>query len=190
MADSLPRGNEFSWMSTFSAPVVVESHATARGYEGVVTIDGNGKDGYEAIPAFLAALDEGYGFVQGSRYVPGGEAVHTPLDREIGVRLIHAPVVSLGAGYRYTDTTNGFRAFSAQFLRDPRVQPFRDIFDSYNIHYYLSVRAPRLGYRVTELPVRRVYPLSGKTVTKISGASGRLSILGQLFKAVTGAYNP
>lgn len=164
--------------------------ALQRGYQGVVTIDGNGKDGFQAIPDFLAALDEGYGFVQGSRYLPGGEAVRTPLDRTLAVKLIHAPVLSLGAGYRYSDTTNGFRAFSAAFLSDPRVNPFRDVFDTYNLHYYLSVRAPRLGYRVKEIPVRRAYPLAEKTPTKISGLAGRLSILGQLLRAAAGGYNP
>lgn len=164
--------------------------ALDRGYDGVVTIDGNNKDGFEAIPNFISELEKGYGFVQGSRYIRDGEAIHTPLDREIGVRLIHAPLMSLAAGFRYTDTTNGFRAFSAKLLRDERVQPFRHIFDAYNLHYYLGVRAARLGYRVKELPVRRAYPRGGKTPTKISGLVGRVSILRQLLLTIIGAYNP
>ena len=164
--------------------------ALSQGYEGVVIIDGNGKDGYEAIPRFLQALDEGYDFVQGSRYVPGGEAVNTPLDRHLAVRLLHAPLISAAARFWYTDTTNGFRGFSARFLRDRRVAPFRDVFDTYNLHYYLAVRAPRLRFRVKELPVRRAYPAKGKTPTKISGLRGRALILRQLLTAVTGGYNP
>lgn len=166
------------------------AYALTQKYEGIVTIDGNGKDGFEAIPDFTAALDAGYGFVQGSRYIAGGIALRTPLDREIGVRFLHAPLLSLAAGFRYTDTTNGFRAFSASFLKDVRVQPFRDVFSTYNLHYYLSVRAPRLGYKVKELPVRRAYPESGKTPTKISGLAGRWLILRQTFAAAFGCYNP
>jgi dolichol-phosphate mannosyltransferase len=166
------------------------AYALARGYEGVIIIDGNGKDGYEAIPSFVAALDRGFDFIQGSRYVKGGVAVNTPLDRHLAVRCLHAPLVSISAGFRYTDTTNGFRGFSAAFLRDPRVAVFRDVFDTYNLHYYLAIRAPRLGYRVTELPVRREYPARGKTPTKIAGWKGRLLILGQLWTAVTGGYDP
>jgi glycosyltransferase involved in cell wall biosynthesis len=166
------------------------AYALARGYEGVVIIDGNGKDGFQAIPAFLRALDEGFGFVQGSRYVEGGIAINTPLDRHVAVRCVHAPLISVAAGFRYTDTTNGFRAFSAGFLRDDRVAVFRDIFDTYNLHYYLAIRAPRLGYRVVELPVRREYPARGKTPTKIAGWRGRLLILRQLWTAVTGGYDP
>jgi glycosyltransferase involved in cell wall biosynthesis len=166
------------------------AYALARGYEGVVIIDGNGKDGFEAIPSFLEALEVGYGFVQGSRYVRGGVAVNTPLDRHLAVRCLHAPLISLAAGFRYTDTTNGFRAFRAEFLRDPRVAVFRDVFDTYNLHYYLAIRAARLGWPVTELPVRREYPARGKTPTKISGWRGRLLILRQLWTAVTGGYDP
>ena len=42
--------------------------ALERGYEGVVTVDGNNKDGVEAVHDFLARLDEGYDLVQGSRF--------------------------------------------------------------------------------------------------------------------------
>jgi glycosyltransferase involved in cell wall biosynthesis len=166
------------------------AYALQAGYRGVITIDGNGKDGFEAIPSFVLALQDGYGFVQGSRYIATGAHEHTPLDRELGVRVIHAPIISLAAGFHYTDTTNGFRAFSAELLSDPAVHPFRVIFDTYNLHYYLSVRAPRLGYRVTELPVVRRYPPKGKTPTKISGFKGRLHIIKQLLLAAVGAYNP
>ena len=86
------------------------------GYAGIVTIDGNGKDGVEAIDAFVAKLEAGFAYVQGSRYRPGGEAVNTPLERKIAGRLIHAPLLSLAGRRWYTDTTNGFRAYSAVYL--------------------------------------------------------------------------
>ena len=44
--------------------------ALDEGYEGIITMDGNGKDGVEAIPEFVAALTEGYDFVQGSGMSP------------------------------------------------------------------------------------------------------------------------
>ncbi len=166
------------------------AYAIERGYRGMVMMDGNGKDGVEAIPRFLEALDEGYDYVQGSRYVAGGSEENTPLDRVLGSRLIHVPLLSLAAGYKYTDTTNGFRAVSTRFLEDPRVQPFRDVFDTYNLHYYFSVRAPRLGFRVAELPVRRVYPANGPVPSKIGGVRGKWAILKLLFSTVLGRYNP
>lgn len=164
--------------------------ALAERYTGIVTVDGNGKDGQAAVADFIAALEAGYDYVQGSRYAPGGAAINTPLSRWIAGRFIHAPVISLAARHWLTDTTNGFRAYSAGFLTDPRVQPFRDIFMVYNLLFYLSIRAGRLGFRVKELPVRRAYPDSGKVPTKIKGFGGKFDLLGELFAAALGRYNP
>ena len=72
--------------------------ALQRGYDGIITIDGNDKDSIEDVEHFIAKLEEGYDFVQGSRFVKGGLAENTPLSRLIAVRLIHAPVISLTAG--------------------------------------------------------------------------------------------
>lgn len=160
------------------------------GYEGILTIDGNDKDDPEAIPRFVEALDQGFDHVQGSRFISGGRAVNTPLARWLGVRLIHAPMISLAAGFCYTDTTNGFRAYSRGFLTDPLVNPFRNVFDTYELHYYLAIRAARLGYRVTEVPVTRSYPAQGPAPTKISPIRGNLFVLKILFQACAGRFNP
>ncbi|WP_374009007.1 glycosyltransferase family 2 protein [Leifsonia sp. LS-T14] len=163
--------------------------ALREGYEGVVVIDGNGKDGVEAIPDFLARLDDGYDHVQGSRFIPGGRAVNTPPLRLVSVRAIHAPLISLAAGRRQTDTTNGFRAYSRRLLEDDRIAVFRDVFDTYELHYHLAIesaRSPR--FRTTEIPVSREYPKAGKTPTKISPVRGNLHVMGVLLKAVRGRY--
>ncbi len=159
------------------------------GYEGIVTMDGNGKDNVEAVADFVARLDEGYDYVQGSRYRTGGKAEHTPLARVIGNRLIHAPLLSLAARHRLTDTTNGYRGYSRRFLLDPRVAPFRGVFQHYELLFYLTVRAGQLGYRVCEVPVTRRYPRDS-VPTKITGPGASLAILGQTVKAAFGAYNP
>jgi dolichol-phosphate mannosyltransferase len=161
-----------------------------QGYEGVITIDGNGKDDFKAISQFTTKLDEGFEHIQGSRYLEGGIAENTPLDRELAVKLIHAPVISIAAGFRYTDTTNGFRGYSCKFLSDSKVRPFRKIFSTYNLHYYLAIRAPRLGYKVCEIPVTRRYPAKVPTPSKIGGLSGKIHILKQTFLAALGMYNP
>lgn len=160
------------------------------GYSGIVTIDGNGKDGVEAISDFVRLLADGYDYVQGSRYVRGGVEINTPIDRKIGGRLIHAPVLSLAAGHWYTDTTNGFRAYSARYLSDPRVAPFRNEFQNYELLFYLTVRAGQLRFRTGETPVRRSYPAGEKAPTKIRGFRSRMALMSQLFGAATGAFNP
>jgi dolichol-phosphate mannosyltransferase len=70
------------------------------------------------------------------------------------------------------------------------VQPLRDIFSGYELHYYLAIRAARLGFRVTETPVTRRYPAQGKTPTKISPVKGNLLILRTLISAALGRFNP
>lgn len=159
------------------------------GYEGIVLIDGNDKDDPSAVPLFIHALDEGCDHVQGSRYIPGGAGINTPLLRHWGVRLLHAPVISLASRVRYTDTTNGFRAYSRRFLLDPRVQPFRDVFAGYELHYYLAMQAGRLGFKVAEVPVTRRYP-AGPTPTKIRGMRGNLAILKALALVCSGRFDP
>jgi dolichol-phosphate mannosyltransferase len=161
-----------------------------QGYEGFVFIDGNDKDDTSAIPRFAAELEAGFDHLQGSRYVPGGVAINTPWSRHWGVKLLHSPLISAAARFHYTDTTNGFRGYSARFLLDPRVQPFRDVFSSYELHYYLAIRAARLKFKVKELPVTRAYPKGEKTPTKISPLKGNLRVLRTLFEAVFVGYNP
>lgn len=161
-----------------------------KGYEGFVFIDGNNKDDPEAIPRFAAKLQEGYDFVQGSRYMRGGKGINTPPLRHYGIKLLHVPLISLAAGRRFTDTTNGFRAYSTRLLRDPRVQPFRDVFWSYELLFYLAIRASRLGMRVTEIPTTRAYPIGEKTPSKISPLRGSLLLLKILFRSVFVGYNP
>jgi dolichol-phosphate mannosyltransferase len=166
------------------------AHALRAGYEGIVTIDGNDKDDPVAIPAFLGALCDGVDFVQASRFVPGGEAVNTPLLRELAIRWLHAPLLSIASGHRWTDTTQGFRAYSRRLLLDPRVAPFRDVFEAYELLAYLNYRAPRLGFRCVELPTARRYPADGQVPTKIGGLRGNLALLATLFRTVRGGFDP
>ncbi len=164
--------------------------ALEEGYDGMVVIDGNGKDDLDALPRMIELLDAGYDHVQGSRYIAGGSGINTPPSRTWAVKLVHAPMISLAAGTRYTDTTNGFRAYSRRLLSDPRVAPLRDVFMGYELHYYLAIRAARLGFRVIETPVTRRYPASGKTPTKISPVKGNLRVLRTLVAAVLGRFDP
>jgi hypothetical protein len=161
-----------------------------QGYAGIVTIDGNGKDGVEAVAAMVAKLGEGCDYVQGSRYLPGGAAENTPLERTIANRVIHAPMLSIAGRHWFTDTTNGFRAYSAAYLLHPDVQPFREVFSVYNLLFYLTVRAGQLGLRVAHVPVERRYPDDGKVPTKIGGFASKLALLKETFVAATGGYTP
>jgi dolichol-phosphate mannosyltransferase len=161
-----------------------------QGYEGIITIDGNDKDDPEGIPRFIDALKQGVDFVQGSRFIFGGIAENTPKIRGFAIRWIHAPILSFFSGFRWTDTTQGFRGYSRKLLLDPQIAPFRNVFSTYELLAYLSYRVPRLDYQCAELPTARRYPLSGRVPTKIGNFKGNLEVLRILFFACLGKYNP
>lgn len=164
--------------------------ALQRGYKGVITIDGNNKDSIEDVPHFIEKLEEGYDLVQGSRFIKGGKAINTPFIRMVSVKLIHAPMISLAAHQRFTDTTNAYRGYSVKYLADDRVQPLRDVFMTYELLAYLSVRATQIGMKACEIPVTRAYPRKGKIPTKISFFKGNGELMKILLKNMQGAYNP
>ncbi|MDR3396779.1 MAG: glycosyltransferase family 2 protein [Pandoraea sp.] len=166
------------------------AYCLKQGYRSIVTIDGNDKDDPEAIPRFIAALDDGYDFIQASRFIRGGQEENTPLSRSLAIRMIHAPLLSIASGFHWTDTTQGFRGYSARLLLDPQVNIFRETFSEYELLAYLSYRAPKLGYRCIELATRRTYPTDGSIPTKINGMRGNWKLMRTLISACVGKYNP
>lgn len=164
--------------------------ALERGYDGILTIDGNNKDSIESVPLFIEKLEQGFDFVQGSRYVTGGQAINTPAIRHFAVKFIHSPLISLTARHRFTDSTNAFRCYSKKYLTHPKVKLFRPIFVTYELLAFLSVRASQLGLRVAEVAVTRAYPSEGKTPTKISFFRGNFDLIKILIYNLFGKYNP
>lgn len=164
--------------------------ALQEGYDGIVTIDGNGKDGVDAVPQFIDGLDNGYGYLQASRFLKGGYSKNTPLSRYLAIRFIHAPLQSLAAGYWFTDTTQGFRGYSRDYLLDIGVKPFRACFERYELLAYLTARAKQLGYKVKEIPTSRVYPDGEPTPTKISGLGALWDLITVLFAVLFRKYHP
>jgi glycosyltransferase involved in cell wall biosynthesis len=166
------------------------AYALREGYAGVVTIDGNDKDDVDALPRFIQLLEAGYDFVQASRYIEGGKGVHTPVVRDLAIRMLHAPIISYLSNFTYTDTTQGYRGYSRALLADPDIQIFRSIFSGYELLAYLSVAAPRHGYTVVETPVVRMYPFGEKVPTKISAVRGNLALLRILWDLAHHTYDP
>lgn len=164
--------------------------ALERGYEGIITIDGNNKDSIESVPLFIEKLEQAFDFVQGSRYVEGGKAINTPKIRHFAVKFIHSPLISITARHRFTDSTNAYRCYSKKYLIHPKVLPFRPIFTTYELLAFLSVRASQLGLKVGEVPVERKYPESGKVPTKISFFKGNFNLIKILVTNLFGKYNP
>lgn len=128
------------------------------GYGIVVVMAGNGKDDPREISRLLEPLTgQGADFVQGSRYLSGGQYGEMPFHRVVGTRL-YPQLVRLTTGFPATDATNGFRAFGARILEDPRIRLSQSWLGPVGMEFYLALKAIRLGYKVVEVPVSKIYP--------------------------------
>lgn len=165
-------------------------YAIKQEYKHFITIDGNDKDSPSGVPKIQAALLQGFDFVQGSRFVEGGKAVNTPKLRDFSIRFLHAPLTSMAARRRFTDTTNGFRGYSLNLLQNSQMDIFREEFDSYELLFYLPIRSSRLKLRICEVPVIREYPRNSAPPTKIHGLRAYAQLFSILLKACMGRYNP
>jgi dolichol-phosphate mannosyltransferase len=154
------------------------SLALERGFDVVVVMAGNNKDSPEEIPLLLDPIAEDRAdFVQGSRFIkPDANFGPMPLYRKIATR-VHPILFSMVAGRRVTESTNGFRAVHRRVLDDERIDLDQDWLDEYELEPYLYLRAARLGYRIAEVPVSKVYPPRSLGQTKMKPVSGWWSIL-------------
>lgn len=156
----------------------VIAYARDHGYDIVVIMAGNDKDRPQEIPRLLTPiLEDRADFVQGSRYLPGGDYGNMPLYRRLATQLVHPWLFSLAAGRRITDSTNGFRAFRTALCSDARVNLEQDWLDAYELEPYLFFKAVTLGYRVVEVPVTKIYPPHELGYTKMTPVVGWWSIL-------------
>ena len=141
--------------------------ARANGHGVVVILAANGKDDPAEAPRLLEKLREGYDYVQGSRYLKnGGASVNLPLGRNLMIRG-YTFLFRLLSGFAATDVTNGYRAYRASFLDDPRIRIDQPWLDRYELEYYLQWKAIKLGYRVVEVGVSKTYPKGGGNYSKI-----------------------
>lgn len=135
-------------------------------FDAFVIFATNGKDNPQEIPRLLGPLEENRAdFVQGSRYLKGGEWRHMPFHRIWGIPAFTF-LFSLAVGKRITDGTNGFRAFRRNLLLDSRINLWQKWLEGYPLETYLFFRVIQVGYRVVEVPVTKVYPHSKVGYTK------------------------
>lgn len=153
-------------------------YALEHGYDVILFMAGNNKDEPLEIPRLLEPIvKDGYDFVQGSRYLPGGNYGNMPIYRRIATQFVHPLTFSLVSMRRTTDSTNGFRAFRLNLLRDPRIDIEQAWLDRYELEPYLYFKAIRLGYKVREVPCTKIYPAHQLGYTKMKPITGWWSIL-------------
>jgi dolichol-phosphate mannosyltransferase len=132
--------------------------AREHGADIIVVIAGNGKDDPTQIPRLLdPIIDEGCHYVQGSRYLPGGDAGTMPWHRRLATRL-HPFLVRLATGHKGTDSTNGFRAYKATIFDELGIDIWQHWLDLYELEIYLHLQVLARGGKVREVPVSKIYP--------------------------------
>jgi dolichol-phosphate mannosyltransferase len=133
-------------------------YALEHDYDIFVIMAGNGKDDPAQIKRLVdPILSTDVDYVQGSRFMVGGRSEGLPWHRSVAIRLF-TWTFSLFLWRRYTDCTNGFRAYRTAILRDTRLDWAQEwLGHSYEIEFYLHYKVAQLGYRVKEVPVSKIY---------------------------------
>ncbi|TET36364.1 MAG: glycosyltransferase family 2 protein [Planctomycetota bacterium] len=163
------------------------SETRSGGFTILVVMAGNNKDRPAEIPRLIdPIIKSGYDFVQGSRYLPGGNFGNMPFYRQFATRLVHPCLFSAVSGRKITDSTNGFRAMRISMLDDPRFRINDPWLDKYELEPYIFYKAIKLGYRVTEAPVTKIYPPKELGYTKMAPITGWWSILRPLIYLALG----
>jgi dolichol-phosphate mannosyltransferase len=126
-------------------------------YENIVIMAGNNKDNPKEIPNLLKPIvDEGYDYVQGSRFLPGGKPVNNPFFRKTFSRL-YPFIWTIATSKTCTDVTNGFRAYKLSIFKNPQINLNQNWLNNYELEYYIHYKALTLGYKVKEVPVSKIY---------------------------------
>ena len=156
-------------------------YAIHKGFDVTVVMAGNNKDDPREISRLLTPiLNEGYDYVQGSRFLPGGKPVKNPLLRGVFSRFF--PLFwTLFTNIRCTDVTNGFRAYKLKIFLDKRIDIWQSWLESYELEYYIHYKVLTLGYKTREVAVSKVYPFRNKGgYSKISPLRDWWTIVGPL----------
>ncbi len=125
-------------------------YAVRHGFDRAVQLDGDGQHDPAEVPTLLAALDAGADMVVGSRFADAATTYDVGHLRGHAMRLLSLTVHVL-SGQAFSDTSSGFRAFSAPmleyFARNYPVEYLGDTAEALLLACYG-------GFHVTEVSVR------------------------------------
>ena len=142
-----------------------------RGYERLVEMDADGSHQPEQLERLLAALNEA-DLVLGSRWVHGGSVVNWPLRRKL-LSQGGSLYARMALGLPVRDITGGFRAFTADALRE--IGYLDVLSQGYCFQIDMLWRAYSSGLRISEVPITFVERVHGES--KMSSGIVREAIL-------------
>ena len=123
--------------------------AVEKGYDAVITMDGDEQHDPASIPRFLDAVGEsGPDVVVGSRM----DAVRDMPPLRIWTNRTTSRIVSLLAGQSIPDSQSGYRA-----LRTKVVDGMRLVTSRYDTESEILIRAGRRGFTIGAIPIESIY---------------------------------
>ena len=134
-----------------------DAFANIKGYDAVVTIDGDGQHNPDEIPELIRPIiDNKADFVNGSRYLNGFEE-NTPAYRRVGQRVLDI-ATNITSGTSVTDSQSGFRAFKGSTID---CYKFRDT--GFGIESEMIADAAENNLRITEVPITVKYDVENSS---------------------------
>ncbi len=137
-------------------------------FEIGVVLSGDDQHEPSELPIALAPIENNTAdFVQGSRYMEGGQLINERLFRKVTTHA-YSWIFSFLTGVKITDATNGFRAFRFSIFSEPTINLDQDWLDTYELEPYLLYKAVTAkSIRVIEAPITIRYHAVGKDFTKM-----------------------
>jgi len=126
-------------------------YAVAKGYDAVVTMDGDGQHDPLAIPDFLNAVDRSDAdIIVGTRMHAVGEMPKL----RIWTNRTTSRIVSFITGQDIPDSQSGYRLIKVRVLKDI-VKSF--VTTRYDTESELLIRAARRGYKTSDIAITSIY---------------------------------
>ena len=149
-----------------------DAFAEVRGYDIVVTIDGDGQHNPNEMPVLMRPIREGRAdLVNGSRYLKGSD--DAPAYRRAGLKVLDI-ATNITSGTHVTDSQSGFRAFSGKTIQCFR---FRDT--GFGIESEMLADAAENNLRILEVPITVRYDVENPST------NGPVNhVMGVLFKII------
>lgn len=110
----------------------------------IVHTDADGQYHPQHIPELIKKVEEGYDLVIGSRFL--GKIEDMPWLKRLGNKAFSWVLTSL-TKVKLTDTTTGFRAFTANVARDI------DYINTFTYTQEQIIKAAKQGLKITEIPI-------------------------------------
>ena len=143
-----------------TAYITAFQRGLGEGYDRFIEMDADFSHDVRYLPDFIAALDNGFDVIIGSRNIPGGGVEGWGLGRHViskGGSLYSRSILGLSV----QDLTSGYKAFSRRALE--AIDLGQVASNGYSFQIEMTYRAILRGMRVKEIPIVFVDRRAGKS---------------------------